>query len=31
MRWLWRDAVPVTLDPKDMASRGFNMPAAKKN
>ncbi len=31
MRWLWRDAVPVTLDPKDLVSRGFNMPAAKKN
>ncbi len=30
MRWLWRDATPVTTDPKDMAARGFVMPAEKK-
>lgn len=29
MRWLWRDATPVTTDPKDMAARGFVMPKAK--
>jgi len=28
MRWLWRDAVPVTTDPNDMVERGFKMPAA---
>ena len=31
MRWLWRDAVPVSTDPNDMAERGFKMPVAKKN
>jgi enterochelin esterase-like enzyme len=30
MRWLWRDAVPVTTDPKDLAERGFKEVAAKK-
>jgi enterochelin esterase family protein len=30
MRWLWRDAVPVTTDPKDLAERGFKEAAAKK-
>ena len=27
MRWLWRDQ-PVSTDPKDLAQRGFNIPAA---
>ena len=30
MRWLWRDAVPYTTDPKNLAERGFKEPAAKK-
>jgi enterochelin esterase-like enzyme len=30
MRWLWRDAVPVTTDPKALDERGFKMPAVKK-
>jgi len=28
MRWLWRDAVPVSVDPTDMADRGLLQPAA---
>jgi enterochelin esterase-like enzyme len=30
MRWLWRDATPVTTDPKALDERGFKMPAVKK-
>jgi enterochelin esterase family protein len=30
MRWLWRDATPVTTDPKALEERGFKMPAVKK-
>jgi enterochelin esterase-like enzyme len=30
MRWLWRDTVPVSTDPKDMAERGFKEPVAKR-
>jgi hypothetical protein len=30
MRWLWRDATPVSTDPNNMAERGFNEVAAKK-
>ena len=29
MRWLWRDAVPYSTDPKDMSERGFKEAAAK--
>jgi hypothetical protein len=29
MRWLWRDAQPISTDPTDMTERGFR-EAAKK-
>jgi hypothetical protein len=29
MRWLWRDAVPVSTDPTEMGERGFK-DAVKK-
>lgn len=30
MRWLWRDASPVSTDPKDMVERSFRQPVTKK-
>jgi enterochelin esterase-like enzyme len=29
MRWLWRDASPVSTDPADMVERDFRQPAVK--
>jgi enterochelin esterase-like enzyme len=29
MRWLWRDASPVSTDPNDMVERSFRQPAAR--
>ena len=31
MRWLWRDAQPISTDPNDMVERSFRGPAAKKH
>ncbi len=30
MRWLWRDASPVSTDPNDMVERSFRQPATPK-
>jgi enterochelin esterase family protein len=29
MRWLWRDAAPISTDPNDMVERSFRGPVAK--
>ena len=29
MRWLWRDAEPVSTDPRDLEHRGFRLPPSK--
>jgi hypothetical protein len=30
MRWLWRDAMPVSVDPNDPTERSLRGPAANR-